>query len=1110
MIRQDQTAPDKAEPLAKPGMEGDSYIFPLSFAQQRLWFLEQLESGSSAYNICDTVQIKGNLNLSLFERCLNEITRRHEILRTIITSLSGEAVQIVKPHLEMSIPCIDLGGFSSEAQAAEIRRLAMAEEAKPFNLSEGPLFRVVVLRINPAEHIMLLVFHHIVTDEWSLHVFYRELSVLYTAFERGEASPLADLPLQYADYAVWQRDWLQGETIQRYLDYWRKQLDNASNLLRLPTDHPRPAIQTSTGASFLFSFSKTLSKQIVELGHRVGATPYMVLLAAFKVLLLRYIGQTDIVVGSPIAGRTRPEIEDLIGFFVNTLVLRSDLSGNPNFLEILRRVKQVALDAYTYQDLPFEKLVEELQPPRDFSLSPLFQVLFDFHNAPVSSPQIAGLTLTRLNMDNQVAKFDLTFEIAETDEGLKGEIEYNLDLFEPGTIQRMAGHFENLLQGIVVDPDQHIADLPILAEAERRQLLVEWNDTKADYPCGRCIHELFEAQVERMPETVAVVFEDQCLTYAELNRRANQLAHYLQKQGVGPEVLVGICVERSLEMVVGLLGILKAGGAYVPLDPTYPRERLVFMLENAEAPLLLTQEALRQMLSAHAVRAGSGRERMTVCLDADWEIIARQDAQNLVSGIRDDNLAYVIYTSGSTGKPKGVMNTHSGIRNRLLWMQQAYQLEDTDRVVQKTPFSFDVSVWEFFWPLLNGACLVVARPEGHKDSAYLVEKVIEEGVTTMHFVPSMLQAFVAEREVEACGSLRRIICSGEALSYDLQGRFFAKLRAELHNLYGPTEAAVDVTFWACERKGERHIVPIGRPIANTQIYILDAHLQPTPVGVPGELHIGGVGLARGYHKQPGLTAHKFIPHPFTEKPGARLYCTGDLARYLPDGSIEYLSRIDHQVKIRGFRIELGEIEHCLAAHPAIKQAVVACKKDPAESEALCAYLVLRQQVDISEVKMYLADRLPQYMVPAYWIILEKVPLTPNGKIDVRSLPGPSQALAKDMTNYEAPESPLEQALAAIWESVLKLERVGVNDNFFEIGGHSLNAVQVANRAGKVAQMNIPVRMLFLQPTIRGLARSVEQAKAAAESQVTLDQRIEELSEKIERLKAQQTGDRVPG
>ena len=793
----------------------------------------------------------------------------------------------------------------------------------------------------------------------------------------------------------------------------------------------------------------------------------MTLLAGFQTLLWRYTAQEDIVVGSPIANRNRAEIEGLIGFFVNTLVLRTNLAGNPSFEELLKRVREVALGAYGHQDLPFELLVEQLKVERSLSHAPLFQVMFVLQNAPMSALELPSLTLTPLEGDSHTAKFDLTLQMTETESGLIGNLEYNTDLFEDSSIQRMAVHLQMLLKGIVANPQQRLSELPLLLESEQHQLLREWNNTKVEYPLS-CIHELFEDQVEKTPLSVAVVFEDQQLTYRELNKRANQLAHHLRSLGVKPEVLVGICVERSLDMVIGLLAILKAGGAYVPLDPNYPKERLAYMLEDSQTRVLLTQQYLLESLPSH--------QAQVVCIDSNWEQIASESTENPASKTKIDNLVYVIYTSGSTGKPKGAMNSHKGICNRLLWMQDSYQLTSADAVLQKTPFSFDVSVWEFFWTLITGARLVVAQPEGHRDPNYLVNLIRKQRVTTLHFVPSMMQAFLEAEGLEKCQSLVRIIASGEALPAQLQERFFSRLNAQLHNLYGPTEAAVDVTYWQCKKDNlsDQSIVPIGQPIANIQIHILDKYLKPVPMGVTGEVYIGGVGVARGYLNRPDLSAEKFIPNPFSTQ-ATRLYKTGDLARYLPSGDIEYIGRINNQVKVRGFRIELGEIEAVISQYPGVRETVVVVKEDLANSQRIVAYVVaqIEQTLAISELRNFLELKLPNYMVPAAFVTLESLPLTPNGKVDRKALPIPDQVRPELEAVYLPPQTEVERTIANIWQEILCIEEIGIHDNFFELGGNSLLLIQVHSKLQKIYQQ-LSLVDIFQYPTINYLAKYLTQ------------------------------------
>ncbi|MEH1934754.1 MAG: amino acid adenylation domain-containing protein [Nostoc sp.] len=1037
---------------------------PLSFAQQRVWFLEQLQPNSRAYIVSNAQRLTGKLNAGVLQQSLNAIVVHHEALRTnFIRSLDGNPIQVIGTPRPVELKVI-------QVTQEQVECLLNQEAQRPFNLESDLMLRATLLQVDEQQHILLLVMHHIASDGWSIGILWQQLAALYEAFLSGKPSPLPKLPIQYADFAVWQHQWLSGEILSGQINYWKTQLVGANTVLELPTDRPRPPVQTYQGAVQSLMLPQTLSASLKELSHQQGVTLFMTLLAAFGTMLHRYTGQEDILIGSPIAGRNQVETEGLIGFFVNTLAIRTNLSGNPSFRQLLSQIREVTLEAYAHQHLPFEKLVEELQPERNLSHSPLFQVMFAFHNTPRELWELPGLTITPLEVHSGAAKFDLTLDLEETSAGIKGGIEYNTDLFDATTIARMLGHFQTLLEGIVANPEQRISDLPLLTAAEQHQLLVEWNNTQTDYDLSECLHQLFAAQVEKTPDAIAVKFADKHLTYHQLNCRANQLAHYLQTCGVQPDVLVAICVERSLEMVVGLLGILKAGGAYVPLDPEYPQERLAYMLEDCQAPVLLTQRSLVNDLPTSTQK---------ICLDTDWETISQQSDGNPNSSVKPVDLAYVIYTSGSTGKPKGAMNSHRGICNRLLWMQDAYKLTETDRVLQKTPFSFDVSVWEFFWPLLTGARLVMAQPGGQRDATYLINTIAQEEITTLHFVPSMLQIFLETKGLERCKSLKRVFCSGEALPVDLQERFFEPMGCELHNLYGPTEAAIDVTFWQCQKESNLKSVPIGRAIANTQLYILDSHLQAVPLGAIGELYIGGIGVARGYLNRPDLTAERFISHPFNE--GEKLYKTGDLARYLADGNIEYIGRIDHQIKIRGFRIELGEIETLLAQHPAIQQTVVTARVDNPQNQRLVAYIVSHpeQTPTTDELRHFLKQKVPEYMVPSAFVFLDTLPLTPNGKIDRRALPAPDSTRLDSENTYVAPRDQLEFQLTKIWEEILGVQPIGVTDNFFELGGHSILAVKLFWQIEKTFNQNLPLAILFQSGTVEALAKIISQEKDIA-------------------------------
>jgi amino acid adenylation domain-containing protein len=876
---------------------------------------------------------------------------------------------------------------------------------------------------------------------------------------------LTPLPIQYADFASWQREWLSGDVLERQLAYWKARLKNIA-ALQLPIDRRRPAVQTFSGARQVLELSGTLRDRLVSLSRAEGATFFMTMLSAFVVLLRRYTGQDDIVVGSPIANRNRSEIEGLIGCFVNSLVMRVDVSGDPNFRTLLGRVRGVALGAYEHQDLPFEKLVEELGPERDMSRNPLFQVTFGVINVPMEVSNLGDLRLEWLRLNLQEARFDLEVYLFEGSADRNLQVIYNTDLFDAATIDRMLDHYERILESVVANPGQPISNLDLLGPDERRRIVVEWNDTATDYPRESCIHELFEAQARRAPDAVAVVYGEDALTYRCLNERANRLAHYLRARGVGPGVMVGICIERSLEMVVGLLAVLKAGGAYVPLDPEYPKARLAFMLEDAEPPVLLTQRRLLGNLPVHGAQV--------TCLDEfDWSG-ADMSLQDPNAVVDSDNLAYVIYTSGSTGEPKGALNTHRALVNHMVWMQTTFGFTADDKVLQKTPFSFDASVWEFYAPLLIGGQLVMARPGGHQDSGYLVETINDHGITILQAVPSLLQLLLADR-IDTCVTLRRVFCGGEELSNELTQRFFDASDAALINLYGVSEACIDSIFHACTRTGSAHTIPIGRPIANTRVYILDEHKRPVPVGVPGELYLGGEGLARGYLKRSELTAEQFVPDAFHDEPESRMYRTGDRARYFPDGNIEFLGRVDTQIKLRGHRIELGEIEAVLAEHPAVRETVVVAREEGPGDKRLVAYLVRDGRLSDGDpdLREFLRHKLPDYMVPSVYIDLKALPLTPNGKLDRRALPAPTGEERALSGVFVAPRGEMEERIAAIWRDVLGTREVGVRDNFFDLGGHSLLATQVTTRLRSDLRVDIPLDEIFWRPTVAELANLAE-------------------------------------
>ncbi len=1066
------------------------FVFPASFSQQRLWLLDQIEGESATYNMSMVMLLTGSLNIPVLEQALSEIVARHEALRTNFQMVDDAPVQVIAETTDFQLQILEVP-LSGEPLplSPDIEQLIFEETQHPFDLAKDALFRVKLLRLNAEHHVLLVTMHHIISDAWSMGVFRRELTELYEAFSLGKPSPLTPLPIQYADFAHWQQELLSGERLDSHLGYWRQQLVGIPPLLELPTDRPRPSIQKFRGSTERFQLTPALTQKLKVLSQQSKSTLFMTLLAAFTVLLSRYSGFEDIVVGSPIANRQRSELESLIGCFVNTLVLRTKLTENPTFVEVLDQVRQTALDAYTHQDLPFEKLVEELQPERSLSHSSLFQVMFILQNAPRGPQELPGLKMTPLKRGKAVAKFDLSLSMAEVkadnlhspDEKTVGEaqpstaliggLEYNSDLFDAATIARMAQHFQTLLEGIVTAPEQRISDLPLLSPQERHQILVEWNETESEYPSAQCIHQLFEEQVEQTPDAIALVFEDQQLTYGELNARANQLAHYLRSLGVKPEVLVGICIERSLEMVVGLLGILKAGGAYVPLDPAYPIERLGLMIEETQLKVLLTQQSLIEKFPSHPAQV--------VGLDKDSEAINLESKTNLSNSVTLDNLAYVMYTSGSTGRPKGVSVIHRGVV-RLVKETNYVNLTAEEVFLQLAPVSFDASTFEIWGSLLNGARLIIFSGQTPSPEELGVA-IRKHRVTTLWLTAALFHLMVDER-LEDLRPLRQLLAGGDVLSVPHVQKVLGELDCQLLNGYGPTE---NTTFTCCYRvtrdKQIETTVPIGKPIANTQVYVLDQHLQPVPIGVEGELYIGGDGLARGYFQRPELTQEKFIPNPFNKSKvksqKSKVYKTGDLARYLPDGNIEFLGRIDNQVKIRGFRIELGEIEAVLAQHPTVQETTVTAREDIPGDKRLVAYVVPNpeQATTVSELRSFLKQKLPDYMVPSAFVLLDALPLNPNGKVDRRALPAPDQVRQEPEETFVAPRDELELQLTKIWEKVLVTQPVGVRDNFFDLGGSSLLAVRLFAQIEKKFGKDLPLATLFQSPTIEQLASLLRQS-----------------------------------
>jgi len=1078
------TRKKQAPPLAPVSHEG---ALPVSFAQQRLWFMHELEPGGSAYNMPVAVRLKGRLNHPALEQTLSEIVRRHGSLRTTITARDGEICQVIAPPEDTILPVTDLCDLPESERMIEASSLAADDARESFDLSRGPLYRSSLLRLGAEDHILLVTMHHIISDGWGMGVMVREVAELYTAFVEGKPSPLAPLPLQYVDFAHWQRNYLVGETLAAHLQYWKQKLGGTLPVLELQGDRPRHSIQSFRGAGEKLSLSAGLTQRLKARARNEGVTPFMILLAAFKALLYRYTGEEDIIIGSPIANRNRLEVEGLIGFFVNTLVLRTDLSGAPSFRELLDRVRTVALEAYAHQDMPFEKLVEHLQPERSMSRHPLFQVMFQLGNAPMGEASLPGLTLEPVLVEKETTQFDLSLDLVEGEESLWVVAEYSTDLFDSPTIARMLHHFQILLEDAVDNPDRRIGQLSLMTEAECEQLLVRWNNTRKTNLSDQCLPALFEAQVARTPEAVAIIGNGEELSYAALNNRANQLAHYLRSMGVGPEVRVGVLMERSLEMVVALLAVLKAGGAYVPLDPLYPKNRLAFMLEDTQTYALLTQRRLKAVIPEHPSRV--------VCLDVEAAVIGRQSTLDPTIIGSAENLAYVIYTSGSTGQPKGVGVTHKSLVNHHAAVRNAYGLRAGDRVLQFASLSFDVAAEEIFPTLLTGATVVLHDGEMPGLGRDFVREVKDNGVTVLNLPASAWCEWVdwwadesSQSREELPDCLRLVIVGSERVPEEsfAAWRQVASERTRLLNAYGTTETSITATLYSPvmteNEAGAGLAMPIGRPLANTQTYILDRLMQPVPVGIGGELYIGGAGLARGYLNRPDATAEKFIPNPFGDEPGTRLYQTGDLARYLPDGNIEFIRRVDRQVKVRGFRIELGEIEAVLNEHANVRHAVVEASADRSGLNQLVGYVVTEQNQPPAkkELREFLRDRLPEFMVPSVFVMMKELPLTPGGKVDRRALPAPEEARG-EAEDLVLPRSQVEHAIAAIWREVLRLEQVGVHENFFDLGGHSLLLVRVHNRLQKALDQDITVLDLFKYPTIRLLAEYIAPEHASLKS-----------------------------
>lgn len=1042
----------------------------LSSAQQRLWFINQLDPDSPAYLIPIAYRISGALDVAVLEQSLNTIIARHEALRTAFVSQSGQTYQVIAPTLQLPLNIIDLSHLPKAAQETKVQQILFDESQRPFDLTHLPLLRVHLLYLAPQDHILLIVIHHVVFDEWSLDVFFQEMSVLYPAFIQGESSPLPELSIQYADFALWQSHWLRGKTLDIYLSYWERQLANMPAVLALPADYPHLPVQTYQGAQCHRALPIPLTQKLEALSRQEEVTLFMTLLAAFKVLLSRYTNRQDIVVGSPIANRNHSEIENLIGFFVNTLVLRTDLSGEITFQALLQRVYQMSLAAYAHQELPFDLLVEKLQPERDQSHHPLFQVLFSFQSLQTTALQIGNLQLTPLRIDNKTAKFDLSLIVTYDNQGLICTAEYNTNLFREATITRFLGHYQTLLQSIVNDPQQRLSELTLLSDSERQQLLTTWNDTAVSYPNNKTIPQFFEEQVVQTPNAVAVVSAEQTLTYSELNSRANQLAYHLQSLGVQSETFISVFMDRTPDIIVSLLAILKAGGAYVPLDPTYPAERVNFTLQDTSTQIVLTQETLAAQLKTTVSIPH------VIPVDTLDETLSTYPCTNPRTSTTAQNLAYLIYTSGSTGRPKGVAITHQNAVAMIAWAQDIYPPAVLQGVAGVTSICFDLSVYEIFLPLSVGGTIILAV------NALEIPKLPQrEQITLINTVPSVMTTLIQTQAIPE--SVQVVNLAGEPLPRALVQQIYQhSMVQQVYNLYGPSE---DTTYstWISIDRTDPNEPTIGHPLYNTQAYILDTNLQPVPIGIPGELYLGGDGVSRGYLNRPALTAARYIPNPFADLQlsdadanqrlrvsNLRLYRTGDLARFLPDGRIQYLGRSDFQVKIRGHRIELGEVEVALSRHPDVLNVVVMALDAPGDTKQLVAYLTTATDVTPDALHNFLSESLPGFMVPSAFVLLDEIPLTPNGKINRKALPRPIPATTDA---YSAPRTPTEIAIAAVWSELIGVKHISIHDNFFALGGHSLLAMQVISRLRQALNTDIALRQLFEQPTVMALANAID-------------------------------------
>jgi amino acid adenylation domain-containing protein len=1065
-----QSAPTpsiKATELSPIPVHGRSWSHPLSLGQRRIWFFEEMAPGVPLYNECEAVRLVGHLQADAVEQALNLIIARHEMLRTTIQADEESPVAIVHATWPLRIKRIDLSNLAPARQEAEVQRLLVDEPRAPYHLDTAPGIRATLVRLSPAEHVFILMMHHLVCDWAAVGQLWREFSSAYSALVRGERLAAPSLPIQYGDYAVWQQQRMVNAGFNEDLDFWEDNLRGAPERLELPSDRPRLQVPSYRGAKKRFRLGARLTEELRNLSRQEKTSPFTIFAAAFNTLLYRYSGSEDILLGIPIGDRERSELQPLIGFLLHTHVLRTRLSGGMKFRDLLPIVQSGLLALYSHREVPFDQVVSRISPPRSLSHSPLFQVMLNWRDGDqqLSRIGVEGLVVESVLAEARTSKFDLTMMLTDDEDEVWLEAEYNIDLFDDDRIFRMFGHYQTLLKAIAADPDRRLDELPLLTEAERQQSLVEWNATEVTYPRDLCIHQLFEQQAARTPEAVAVVFGGYEVTYQQLDQRSNQLAHHLRKLGVKTNSLVAICVERSIEMMVGILGILKAGAGYVPLDPGYPQQRLAFMLIDSRATLILTQRKLRD---------GLPQNYQTLCLDTDWQRIAEEEKPAPTPSMNSCNLAYVIYTSGSTGKPKGVEITHASVVNLLCSMRKRPGFEANDILLAATTLSFDMSVVELFLPLTVGAKLVIAGGETATDGRSLLELLYSSRATVFQATPITFRILLEAGWASGVSRVK-VWCGGEALPRALADEIMVRAD-ELWNCYGPTEITVYASISKVSSDGP---VTIGRPIDNTQLYILDANGGPCPIGRPGELHVGGAGLARGYFGRPELTTEKFVADPFSKEHGSRLYKTGDLSRFLPNGEVEYLGRMDHQVKIHGFRIELGEIESALRQNPKVAHCVVTARETSTGDKQLVAYVMATAQdavPGVGELRDFLKRSLPEYMIPQSFVTLEKLPLTSNGKIDRKALPAPEPERASSEPFYIAPRTPTEDVLAAIWCEVLGVKEIGVRDEFFTLGGHSLQVTQLLAKIERLFNQRVSVPAFFQNPTIEGLSEALREPK----------------------------------